>query len=167
MGTSKDLTNLKFARLTVIKYWGRTDKGRFMWECQCDCGTIKIIEGRDLLTGHTQSCGCFMREVNSKLRETHNMKHASEYTIWRGIKDRCFRIKNKHYKDYGGRGISMYEGWRHDFLAFYNYVGPRPKGKSIDRIDNNMGYFPGNVRWATAKQQMNNTRKVHRKVDDE
>ncbi len=86
-------------------------------------------------------------------------KITPEYTLWRNIKDRCLNKKNKSYKYYGGRGISICELWVNDFSAFLNDVGPR-RGKhlSLDRIDNNGNYEPGNVRWATHKTQMNNTR---------
>lgn len=87
-------------------------------------------------------------------------KHQSIYKIWSNIKQRCFNPDNPRYKDYGGRGVIMCDRWRDSFEEFFSYVGDRPKGKSLDRIDNNGNYEPGNVRWTTTKEQNINSRRA-------
>jgi hypothetical protein len=92
-------------------------------------------------------------------RGEHRLSMSSEYNIWTKIKSRCYRVDDPVFERYGGRGILMCDAWKNDFMSFYNYVGPRPsKIHSIDRIDNNKGYEPGNVRWATAFEQTRNKR---------
>ncbi|MFM9469666.1 hypothetical protein ACKI1K_43455 [Streptomyces scabiei] len=92
-------------------------------------------------------------------REQHGMTDTPEYRAWKDMKSRCNNQRHKHFKDYGARGIKVFDKWNESFTAFYNYIGPRPDGTSLDRIDNSKGYEPGNVRWATAFEQSNNTRR--------
>jgi hypothetical protein len=91
---------------------------------------------------------------------THRHRKTPEYEIWKAIKGRCLNPTHKQYDDYGGRGISICEEWRSDFMAFLSAVGYRPSPSvSLDRIDNDKGYEPGNVRWTTALEQGNNSRR--------
>lgn len=118
--------------------------------CRCDCGTTRMQRKHDLITNRTTSCGCSCIK--------HGMCETSEHNIWRGIKDRCFNKRNINYRRYGAKGISICDEWKKDFNSFFNHIGKRPSLKhSVDRIDNNRGYEPGNVRWATKREQSNNT----------
>lgn len=96
------------------------------------------------------------------MRKTHGLSHTPEYAAWRDLKSRCLNPNHIAYPDYGGRGITVYEPWVHDFVAFYEHVGPRPSDDhTLDRLDNDKGYEPGNVAWRTWGVQQNN-RRPHR-----
>lgn len=119
------------------------------WLCQCDCGRSSLVRSNSLRTGHTRSCGCGKGDYR------HGRARDSIYRIWVGILQRCNNPKRTEFRYYGGRGISVCERW----LKFENFlldVGERPLNHSIDRIDNAGNYEPGNVRWATRKEQMKN-----------
>lgn len=133
-----------------------------MYRCLCDCGNETTVPGDRLY--YSRSCGCLR---NEKTRErslqhgaTTGYRRTPEYRAWLNAKRRCDNSKVKGFHRYGGRGIRMCEEWLHDFGAFLSYLGPRPHaGLSLDRIDTDGDYCPGNVRWATAKEQANNRSK--------
>lgn len=129
--------------------------------CKCDCGTEKIVRYDNLIYGISRSCGCYMREFNSKNRSKFP-KDATKsriYTIWNGIKCRCFTKSSVSYKRYGEKGITMCDEWRNNFMAFYDWsmANGYIDGLTIDRIDSKGNYEPSNCRWVTYKQQANNT----------
>lgn len=140
-----------------------------LWLCRCDCGTERPVLDYELRRSKSRSCGCLIVDV---IRE-RSIKHGAtvgigqgerklpEYKIWEGIKQRCNNPKDRAYRYYGGRGISIAPEWAKDFKAFLDHVGRRPyPDLEIDRIDNNGNYEPGNVRWTTRQGQMRNTRQT-------
>lgn len=133
---------------------------RVRWLCICSCGNEVIVDAGNLNSRHTRSCGCLPEDLCSEigLRCTHAMSYTKEFSSWRGAKNRCFNHNNKWFSNYGGRGISMYPEWVENFAAFYAHIGPCPEGLTLDRIDNDRGYEPGNVRWATKAEQVRNRR---------
>lgn len=164
--TAESLSVRKLGMLSVIKEapagkdW-RGNRERRM-RCQCDCGRLVIVSVPSLVSGNTQSCGCTHRENKHSLK--HGLSTSSEFEIWSGIKKRCNNPKAECYRNYGGRGITVCERWDKSFQSFLEDVGLRPSSRhSLDRIDNNRGYEPANVRWATRKQQANNMR-VNRNI---
>ena len=161
MGKFKDLTGQVFGRLTVLER-DTTRKGKIRWICRCECGKIKSVRREHLTSGATKSCGCFSRETTKIVNTKHDLSRTKAYRTWLGMKTRCLNPKSKKYKNYGGRGITICAEWKDDFAAFFAYVSKLEHfgedGYSLDRIDNNGNYEPGNVRWADKKTQLRNTR---------
>ncbi len=130
-----------------------------LWECVCVCGNMVQFYGRRLRNPIEHSCGCIPRKPpgNKSHGESHN--RSPEYRIWCGIKVRTSNQNRRDSKNYVGRGITMFPGWRNSYEEFLAYVGRRPSAAhSIGRKDNDKGYEPGNVQWETLEQQANNCR---------
>ena len=156
-----DLTGQRFGKLTV--YCRAPNKGSdASWECICDCGETKIINGKSLRSGVTRSCGCIQKETVIHKNQKYNGVNTENnriYSIYTGMRQRCNNNKNKRYTHYGGRGITICEEWTNDFKAFEEWAlnNGYSDGLSIDRIDVNKGYSPENCRWTVPIVQMNNT----------
>lgn len=134
----------------------RGDRGRVLGVFECLCGNITVqrlartLQGKGML-----HCGC---KTDRGKHRTHGMRDSSEYRSWISMKGRCLNPGNKDFPGWGGKGITIFDGWINSFEDFFKHVGPKPNGMTLDRIDNTKGYEPGNVRWATASEQLENTR---------
>lgn len=172
----EDIINRKFGKYTVISDLGSRDLSRAFdkrtqkyftvkmryFLCECECGTRKEVTYSNLITGRAK--GCFKcREYKKRGRDLSKKSYHPLFKVYSGMLNRCYNPKNKFYYRYGGRGIKVDERWLGDngFYTFISDMPVRPGGHSLDRIDNDKGYSKDNCRWATAKEQSNNTTKIN------
>ena len=153
-----DLTGQRFGRLLAVRAIpGSRDKPR-RWLCRCDCGGESQVVTRDLISGNTTSCGCYIRELHATRLSTHGMSRTPTHVTWASMLQRCNNPNSDKYQYYGGRGVTVCERW-HTFENFLADMGERPSTKhSIDRIDNDRGYNPDNCQWVTMRKQNRNRR---------
>ena len=157
----KNRVGEKYGRLTIISFDKIVDKKKYYWNCQCECDNIKSIIYISLITGTTKSCGCLNKELMKDRFKTHgytsNHKKLSEYYVWQNMINRCYRVKDKNYHRYGGRGIIVCQDWLDSFENFINDMGVKPNKKdTLDRINNDGNYEKSNCRWVSMSVQGNN-----------
>jgi hypothetical protein len=158
-----NLAGITFGRLTVIAHSHviATKSGtKHYWKCKCSCGNYVIVRGDGIK--RYQSCGCKQREVARVTMTTHgdcvDGKPSREYRSWDAMKMRCYNPNNAEYKHYGARGIHVCKRWLNSYENFLADMGRCPEGRSLDRIENEKGYFPENCKWSTAMEQVYNRR---------
>ena len=161
----RNLTGQTFGRLTVEYYAGMATYktgNKTRWNCSCECGAEHVVTGGSLKSGHTKSCGCLNREMNLARSTKHGAagrgRTTPEYRTWIKMLGRCTNPTNDAFHLYGGRGITVCERWLNSFENFLEDMGLKPPGRSLDRINNSLGYSPDNCRWATRTEQNRNTR---------
>jgi len=162
-GQYKDITNKRYGRLVAIEFLIILPGRRTMWRMQCDCGNIVDLPYRNFRDGNTESCGCKKQDILLQRITKHGLGKTSPlYKRWKNIRQRCLNPKHPRYQDYGGRGITLWPTWQ-DFGAFsadiVHEIGWPNPGDTLDRKNNDKGYEPGNIRWATKKEQNRNSRK--------
>ena len=154
-----EIIGRKNGKLTIESFSHKNEHGRRIWNCRCECGNSIPLPHAHFVKQVT--CGCFDKDRPTERWKKHGMTHTSEWSIWHGIRKRCLCPTDQAYPRYGGRGVGLCKEWTESFEAFYRDMGPRPAGKTVDRIDNNKGYSKENCRWVDWKTQSRNKRTNH------
>ena len=154
-----DLSGARFGRLTVVARAPKTHPKKAHWSCLCDCGRTSIVWGSHLRSGLISSCGCLRNEMSLARTITHGLTRSPEYSVWCGMKRRCYNKHDRRYMSYGGRGIRLCPTWEHSFETFIADMGQRPTpNHSIERIDVDGNYCKDNCAWIPLRNQAFNKR---------
>ena len=162
--TKDNYVGNKYNMLTCLGFSHNVRGEGNYYRFRCDCGNVVLLPITLVKRGRKYSCGCTRKKRNNDVYKGLNLKHGMSdthlYKIYTGMKDRCLNPKSKYYRRYGGRGITVCEEWKKDSSSFFRWAlsNGYKEGLSLDRINNDGNYEPGNCRWATRTQQMNNTR---------
>lgn len=147
----------RFNCLTIMRDLGITSMHRHSRVlCKCDCGKSFETDWSAVRIGHTKSCGCLSAQKTKERAKTHGYSGTKTYIAWKSMITRCESPSFISFDRYGGRGIKVCDRWRHSFEDFLADMGESPHGTSLDRMNNNKNYEPGNCRWATRSEQMSN-----------
>lgn len=160
-GKTRDLTNIRFGMLIALGAVGKTERGKYIWECLCDCGRRSEKTSNNLIQGSVRSCGCASAKLSAKARTKHGNAIGGEMTrelkSWYAMIARCENPKARGYNNYGGRGIKVCERW-HLFENFKSDMGECPPRLTLDRLNNDGNYEPSNCQWRSRLDQQNNRR---------
>lgn len=148
----------KYGRLIVQRLAGMDQSHKSTVEVICECGQVLVVRLNNLRTGTTKSCGCLGLEAIKRRSTKHGLSHDDRFQVWVDMHKRCYSVRCPSYPNYGGRGITVHESWHHTPEKFFVDMGKRPHGYTLDRVDNDKGYGPGNCRWASMSEQQNNKR---------
>lgn len=152
----RDIAGQKFNRLSVLSEAGRSKDRKVLWLCRCDCGTELIVSGKRLRNGESKSCGCLKSEMTTARNTLHGHAGTPLYKVWQGMVKRCTNPNDRNFHKYGGRGIRVCDRWE-SFESFYADMSDGyAAGLTLDRINVNGHYEPGNCRWATQTEQQRN-----------
>lgn len=149
---------MKYGRLEFVAEAEPAAGGHKRWLCRCDCGTVRTFDKSNVKRGISKSCGCLRDELAAIRATTHGKQGTGAYRSWQTMRQRCYYEKSIGFANYGGRGISVCERWVDSFENFYADMGDRPPKHTLDRINPDGHYEPGNCRWITSKEQNRNRR---------
>lgn len=160
MGKFIDLTGQVFGRLTVVEQGVKNRHGNIMWRCVCECGNKTLTSTADLKSGSSRSCGCLRKQRTAEVKTKHGLSGTALYGAWKNAINRTTNPRNKYWKDYGGRGITVCDEWKKDYMNFHVDMSESwARGLWLDREDVNGNYCKENCRWVTPPMQGHNKRK--------